>query len=199
MKHITLIIITFAIIIIALTAWLFLTKPWFKLAGLRLYRPMSSIIKEYSAASCQVFTPEEKRRGSFEALITGYCKPLASDFKSREDFLCAVGLNCSCPKGRNTNLNCTNRNGLAWTPCLDFNDTNTLYCQITASGLEPKPGFAAADWQCFTPNSEINIADKTYHIMDKGSAIIGRRFDLWYDNCHDALNAIGLYQVKIPN
>lgn len=178
--------------------WFFTSSPWHKLAWQRLFRPMAEIVKEYSDASCQQFTPEEKRRGWFEALVTGYCRPQAADFKNRQDFLCSVGLNCSCPAGRYETKTCSGQSGLTWSSCRDFDDQTTPYCRLTALGSEPKPGFAAADWQCFAPDSQITINGKNYRVADKGSAIVGRRFDIWFDNCQDAMNAIGLYQVSIP-
>jgi 3D (Asp-Asp-Asp) domain-containing protein len=170
----------------------------FKLLRAMINKPLTQVIEEYSSQSCLVFTPQEQKQGYFEALVTGYCRPRATSYTKRQDFLCAVGLNCSCPSGRSKDLSCGDK-GLTWAPCLDFNESQIAYCNQTATFSQPAPGTVAADWNCFQPNSHINIADKKYLVADKGSAIKGRRFDLWLDDCQQALNIIGIYQVKIPN
>lgn len=163
-----------------------------------LRQPLDQVVADYAGRSCDQFSDVEIKQGYFWALITGYCRPQAQEFANRHDFLCAVGLNCTCPNGRDDQAGCASPSGLKWPTCLDFNDKNIPYCNQTALATEPKLGDVAADWQCFTPGSTININDRDYHITDKGQVITGRRFDLWFDKCADAMQAIGIYKVRIP-
>ena len=94
---------------------------------------------------------------------------------------------------------CTSNNSFSWSSCLDFADQEIDYCHQTASQIQPQAGHVAADWHCFEPNSIININNSDYIVTDKGSAITGRRFDIWFDDCQDALKVLGIYPVKIPN
>ncbi|NCN25355.1 hypothetical protein COT94_01240 [Candidatus Falkowbacteria bacterium CG10_big_fil_rev_8_21_14_0_10_37_14] len=191
------IIITIIILLSAL--WLsFKDNNKVKLARESLLKPIGQVIADYAAKSCINFSPEEIKQGYFEALVTGYCRPESALFTVRQDFLCAVGLNCSCPAGRSSELTCLGKNSLAWAPCLDFDDKVVNYCDQTASQLKPQPGFIAADWNCFKPLSTVNINNQDYQVADKGSAITGRRFDLWIKDCGSALNTIGIYKVKLP-
>jgi len=143
---------------------------------------------------------KEEMKGGFTAFVTGYCQPKASDFKTRKDFLCAVGLNCSCPgglPGRDVKGTCgPNSNGFSWSSCLDFNENTTKYCHQTASGGMPQEGQVAADWTYFPKLSKVCIGGITYTVTDQGSAIKGRRFDIWQNSCSNARKITGSYSVK---
>jgi len=169
-----------------------------RLFPLLFVKPLEEIKNDYAQRSCQEFSQKEKEQGYFIALVTGYCRPQSADFTARHDFLCAVGLNCSCPNGRQTVNDCFSSYSFSWSSCLDFDETIVPYCHQTASETQPQPGQIAADWNCFTPGSIINIENQDYQVTDKGSAITGRRFDLWFDDCRHALSASGLYRIKIP-
>ncbi len=169
----------------------------FKMYRLLLTKPLDEIRNDYAGRSCTVFSETEKQTGTFEAFVTGYCKPKASDFPTRHDFLCSTSLNCSCPDGKETDKNCSSTS-LSWQGCKDFDDTKIDYCHQTASTLKPEAGHIAADWSCFAKNSEIEIEGKKYSVTDKGGLIKGRRFDIWFDSCSEAEKTTGIYKVKIP-
>jgi len=169
----------------------------FKLYRLLLTKPIETIRDEYSQKSCRDFSNEEQRDGHFEAFITGYCKPKATGYTVRKDFLCAVALNCSCPAGKDENSECSS-DTLRWQACQDFNEVTTMYCNQTASTLEPAEGHVAADWGCFPGGTPLEIDGQVYKVTDKGGVIKGRRIDIWFDDCSEALKATGIYKVKIP-
>ena len=169
----------------------------FKLYRLLLTKPIEKIQEDYANQSCKTFSVTEKNQNYFEAFVTGYCKPRAKNFKLRKDFLCAVALNCSCPNGINQNDECASAT-MHWQTCNEFNDAALAYCHQTASSLEPKAGHVAADWNCFPQGTPLEINDKTYHVTDKGGIIKGRRIDIWFDDCEEALKATGIYKIKIP-
>jgi 3D (Asp-Asp-Asp) domain-containing protein len=169
----------------------------FKLYRLLLTKPLETIRDDYSRQSCKEFSAEEEAGGTFEAFVTGYCRPRAAHYKDRKEFLCAVGLNCSCPKGVATDQNCAS-NSIRWNACTDFNEATTAYCNQTASTLEPKQGHVAADWSCFPKGTALQIDNTNYHVTDKGGVIKGRRIDIWFDDCDEALKATGIYKIKIP-
>lgn len=169
----------------------------FKLYRLLLTKPIEKIREDYSKKDCKTFSEKEQLDGYFEAFVTGYCKPKASNYKADKDFLCAVALNCSCPKGKNDKSECSS-NSLNWKACNAFNDLTTSYCDQTASGLKPVAGHVAADWSCFPQNTSLDIEDKTYKVTDKGGVIKGRRIDIWFDDCDEALKATGIYKIKVP-
>ncbi len=170
-----------------------------KLLSHLIFNSLDKVRQEYASESCVQFSQQEIKQGHFEALVTGYCKPKAADFKSRSDFLCAVGLNCSCPNGRNEGAGCALGQSFVWSPCQEFDDQKVDYCHQTASQSKPQAGTVAADWACFPKNSLININGQDYQITDKGSAIKGRRFDIWFDNCQDAFRVLGIYKIAIPH
>ncbi|MDD4412880.1 MAG: 3D domain-containing protein [Patescibacteria group bacterium] len=194
--------ILFGLIIIALVCGslflIFKDNFKFKLIRQMIVRPLAEVMSQYQNQACDSFSEQELAQGYFEALVTGYCRPSANNFADRHQFLCSVGLNCACPAGRAEVADCQGRSGLTWSACKDFDDATVDYCHQTASQSQPQSGSAAADWHCFNKNSIVEIENKKYLITDKGSAITGRRFDLWFDNCQDALEAIGIYKVKIP-
>jgi len=170
-----------------------------KLLSKLLTKSLEQVKQEYTNESCIQFNEKELKQGYFEALITGYCKPQPQNFNNREDFLCAVGLNCSCPAGRDDSAGCALGQSFVWSPCKDFDDKTTDYCHQTASQTKPQAGTLAADWSCFSKDSIININGHNYQVTDKGSAIKGRRFDIWFDDCQDAFKVMGIYKIKIPN
>jgi len=170
----------------------------FKFYRLLLTKPIEKIRDDYSLQSCKEFTAEEEANNYFEAFVTGYCRPQAIDYTRRQDFLCAVALNCSCPNGINDKEKCSS-NSLNWSSCNDFNDKTTAYCDKTASSLEPKSSHVAADWKCFPKDTPLEIDNTIYKVTDKGGIIKGRRIDIWFDSCAEALKATGIYRVKIPD
>lgn len=169
----------------------------FKLYRLLLTKPLDEIRADYAARSCSDFSAEEKLAGSFEAFVTGYCKPKPAEFADRQAFLCSVALNCSCPKGKVTEANCSS-SSLKWQGCRDFDEKTLPYCHQTASTVEPEPGHVAADWKCFPKNSLVDIDGKSYTVTDKGGLIKGRRFDLWFEDCEQVTKTTGIYKVKLP-
>ncbi len=162
-----------------------------------LTKPIEQIRDEYANKSCKQFSVAEKNNAYFEAFVTGYCKPQASKYEERKQFLCSVALNCSCPTGKNNAEDCSSTS-LSWKACNDFDETKTPYCHQTASTLEPKAGHVAADWSCFPKGTSLNIENETYKVTDRGGVIKGRRIDIWFDDCDDALKATGIYRVTIP-
>lgn len=165
-----------------------------KLAQKLLTKSLSEVQEEFASMDCKKFTDKEKAQG-FEALVTAYCRPEPSEFDNREDFLCAVGLNCSCPNGRVASKDC-HSSSLSWSSCVDFNDKEASYCHKTASQVAPEKGQVAADWSCFPKGTNIKIGENKYTVTDKGSAIKGRRFDIWIASCRDTIKKTGIYQVK---
>lgn len=192
----------FLLIILAIVIFNFATKDgayWtrFKLYRLLLTSQLDEIRADYSKQDCRRFSDAEKQQGYFEAFVTGYCKPKAADFPTRNEFLCAVALNCSCPAGKQPEASCAS-SSLSWQGCSEFNEATIDYCHQTASEIRPETGHVAADWSCFPSESAVTIDDKDYLVADKGGIIKGRRFDIWFDDCAEALKATGIYKVKIP-
>ncbi|MFH0840623.1 MAG: hypothetical protein V1865_01380 [bacterium] len=171
------------------------TRHQIRLLPQLLNKSLSQIKYEYSQMDCTKFTEEEIAQGYFLAFVTGYCRPTPEAYSSRHAWLCAVALNCSCPRGRTSNNDCSDK-GMIWSSCYDFDHSTIPYCNMTASQAEPDVGHAAADWDCFEKNSIVNIDGKNYKITDRGGAIKGRRFDIWVDNCSDAYKTTGIYKVR---
>lgn len=169
----------------------------FKFYRLLLTKPIEKIRDDYSNQSCKEFSAEEVTNNYFEAFITGYCKPKSEEYNKRIDFLCAVALNCSCPNGVNNKEKCSS-NSLNWSSCAEFDDSKISYCNKTASTIEPKADHIAADWDCFPKGTPLEIDNKIYKVTDKGGVIKGRRIDIWFDSCNDALKSTGIYKVNIP-
>lgn len=169
----------------------------FKLYRQLLTKPIEQIRDEYSKKSCSDFSAKEEIDEEFEAFVTGYCKPKSTAYRERTDFLCAVALNCSCPNGKDDKSQCASET-LNWKACKDFNEVTTNYCNKTASTLEPEAGHVAADWSCFPGGTPLEIEGKNYKVTDKGGVIKGRRIDIWFDDCDQALKATGIYKVRIP-
>jgi 3D (Asp-Asp-Asp) domain-containing protein len=82
--------------------------------------------------------------------------------------------------------------------------TATAYCKgtITASGVDPRTGVAAADPKLLPVGSVVTIAtddprhDGVYTVMDTGPKIQGRVLDLYMWSCHEAL-AFGRRHVQV--
>lgn len=111
-----------------------------------------------------------------EFFTTGYYKP--GPWKDDWSFFCDVGLQCSCPPGvkqlpGNKSL-CKHK----YKYCDKFS-SSTPYCTGNAAGHEPKMGEIAAD-SCFSVGDKVCLGGKlTMTVADRGSAIKGRRFDIW--------------------
>ncbi len=168
----------------------------FKSLKLGIVKPLEDLTNKYASASCP--NSDEKSSG-FEALVTGYCKPSLETYNSNKtNFLCSVGLNCSCPSstGRSTEASCCNSQNYCWKPCNDFDPNNAQYCDATASGGTPEVGQVAADWSCFAKGSTVNIKGLgLFTVTDKGSAIKGRRFDVWVNDCSQAQTITKTYSI----
>jgi 3D (Asp-Asp-Asp) domain-containing protein len=73
--------------------------------------------------------------------------------------------------------------------------TATAYCrgQLTSAGVTPRRGVAAADPSLLPLGSVVEIDandggfDGVYSILDTGPNIVGRRIDLYFFNCDEAL------------
>lgn len=71
----------------------------------------------------------------------------------------------------------------------------TAYCKgsVTASGVRPRTGVAAADPALLPVGSVVNITtgdakySGVYTVMDTGPAVQGRELDLYIWSCHEAL------------
>lgn len=193
-------------LIIALTSYMILYQvnpslTQFRPIGITMVRAIEDAQKQFASQGCP--TDEEKKNG-FTAFITGYCKPHPMGYSvNKDNFLCNVGLNCSCPKGRSDKSTCYNSKGFTWKPCLDFDPDKIDYCNQTASGDNPGQiiGAIAADWKCFQKNSKLSIPGLSsinggqFTVVDKGSAIQGRRIDVWVDDCNMAKDITGTYTV----
>lgn len=80
----------------------------------------------------------------------------------------------------------------------------SAYCtgDVTASGVAPRTGIAAADPD-FLPNGSVIQLEKVgsqyngvYTIMDTGPVVKGRRIDLYIRNCGEAVR-FGVRQVQV--
>jgi len=77
---------------------------------------------------------------------------------------------------------------------LDF--AATAYCKgtVTASGVGPRTGVAAADPALLPVGSVVNVTTDTakyngiYTVMDTGPAVQGRHLDLYMWSCYEALD-----------
>jgi hypothetical protein len=61
----------------------------FKLYRLLLTKPLETIRDDYSRQSCKEFSAEEEAGGTFEAFVTGYCRPRAAHYKDQEEIFAA--------------------------------------------------------------------------------------------------------------
>jgi hypothetical protein len=215
LKILKLFLLIFLIIIIAIFIFFFKTlKPdllKFKYLIMRAGKPLNEIQKLYADKSCTDFSDAEKQNG-FEAFVTSYCKPEPpqetalrnkKEYYADHEFLCRVGLNCGCPNdyGREDKPDCFNSNGFIWSACKPF-PVDEPYCHLNFAGNQPRVGEVAADLSCFPINTVVNIknltnpdaGDNKFIVADKGSAIKGRRFDVWTKNCDD--NITGIYKIN---
>ena len=73
--------------------------------------------------------------------------------------------------------------------------TATAYCkgEVTASGVAPRTGVAAADPELLPVGSVVQVVSDDLHysgiytIMDTGPLIVGRRLDIYMWSCFEAL------------
>ena len=80
----------------------------------------------------------------------------------------------------------------------------TAYCKgtVTASGVRPRTGVAAADPDLLPVGSviQVNTGESQYSgvyaIMDTGPAVQGREIDIYMWSCHEALN-FGRRQIRV--
>ncbi|HEU0051479.1 MAG TPA: 3D domain-containing protein [Patescibacteria group bacterium] len=125
------------------------------------------------------------------------------------NFFCAVGMECSCPLGYESNLRCYADSGAyaptginhGWAPCKPF-DQKTAYCDETNPQKYIPNQTVAADNNCFDLNAGCQIeVDGTYTltITDTGGAIQGRRFDLYTKAGEEPLFPTGLHSVRVKN
>ncbi|MDX9893544.1 MAG: hypothetical protein RB292_04015 [Patescibacteria group bacterium] len=129
---------------------------------------------------------DEELANGVRAELTAYSKPKPENFPGNETaFLCAVGLNCSCPSGRSGTKSCGSGSS-TWAPCNSFDAATTEYCNRTANGSQPIEGTIAAD-PCFAFGTKLCINNKTYTVTDRGGWITGTHFDLWFDDYPEAL------------
>ncbi|HRH32743.1 MAG TPA: 3D domain-containing protein [bacterium] len=133
---------------------------------------------------------------SLEFGTTGYIKviPWANTTK----FFCAVGLNCTCPKGHTSDTACNTGKNIK----CNYFDVSTPYCNRNAAGKEPKAGDVAADLSCFSKGDQICLTGprgkKTLTINDTGSAIKGRRLDIFTGNDYQAAcTSTGIVNVTL--
>lgn len=172
----------------------------FKPLEIKNVKKLDEIQQQYSA-SCP--TKDEQKNG-YTAFTTGYCKPKASTsdilngYYTGTNFLCKVGLNCTCPNGQYTAGGRTCGSSYKWYPCKQFSVSQS-YCNQTASGGAPSSGQVAADWSCagIDKFSTLCIGGKTYQVTDQGGAIKGKRIDIFVDDCADAGSVTGEKSVKI--
>lgn len=126
-----------------------------------------------------------------EFYATGYYKPVWED---TDKFRCVVAMQCSCPNGQDTSKNCDSLYGKTFPnyhPCNSFPST-TPYCNMTATGGEPKIGEIAGPGNCrdtLPYGTKVCFQNKTYTITDTGGGIRGRRIDIWSGSSLDAANA----------
>lgn len=114
--------------------------------------------------------------GPVEFFTTGYYKP---PYENSQKFFCDVGLQCSCPTGSSQIGPNKSLCGHKYKYCSPF-PAGIPYCNKTASGDEPQVGHIAADGNCFNFGDKVCLGGKiTLTVTDRGSAIKGRRFDIF--------------------
>jgi 3D (Asp-Asp-Asp) domain-containing protein len=83
--------------------------------------------------------------------------------------------------------------------------TATAYCDSgkTKAGVRTRSGVAAADPRLLPVGSVVRLRtpekpryEGIYTVMDTGSAVLGRRIDLFVANCHEARD-FGLRRVVV--
>ncbi|MBD3359900.1 MAG: hypothetical protein GF365_04315 [Candidatus Buchananbacteria bacterium] len=148
----------------------------------------------FDAASCP------KGQTTFEVFFTNYYFPQYGESYGNNDFFCNVGMQCSCPKGKDTSRQCNY--GKRYNPCAYF-PKGTPYCNATASGRPPKANYTvAADDSCFKYGCKFTIqgsASNTYEIMDTGSWIKNRHMDLFVGTRSNINKIHGVYTINLLN
>lgn len=146
---------------------------------------------DYKNAPCA--TEDELQKG-IEFFATGYYKPAWED---SDTFRCVIAMQCSCPLGTDTTKNCDQLYGSTFPgyhPCKSFSK-NTPYCNMTASGGEPKDGDIAGPNNCRASlpyGTQVCFRGQTYTITDTGGGIKGKRIDVWSGaNLDKALSVTG--------
>ena len=133
-------------------------------------------------------------------------------------FLCAVGMQCSCPGGKidKTKRCYSGKEGAKWSPtgdrqgwfpCEPFDPETTTYCGKNPGGTTSdryRSGeTVAADKDCFYVKAGCKIlvdGQKEYEITDSGSGIRGLRFDVFTSGKGDDGGVKGgVHKVKILN
>lgn len=82
--------------------------------------------------------------------------------------------------------------------------TVSAYCtgEVTASGVAPRTGIAAADQNLLPTGSVVQLEklgaqyDGVYTIMDTGPIVKGRRLDIYTRNCDEAVR-FGIRRVQV--
>jgi len=142
----------------------------------------------FVSAGCA--TDEELEKG-VEFYATGYYKP---DWEDTDEFFCVVGMQCSCPYGRDETKSCEMyaKTFPDYKPCKHF-DEKTPYCNQTASQTVPKEGdIAGPDCSNLPLGTQVCYKNKTYTITDRGGGIQGKRIDIWSGNSlNKALSSTG--------
>jgi len=141
-----------------------------------------------AAAAAAAGCPDaSKATAGFPALITSYCHPKPEDYKTLDDYCCAAEMNCSCPGSgkHDTSKSCPGGRH----PCADCNATIPI-CTKTSSGVPPSSDIVAGDYSCFSEGSKVCIGGKTYTVGDEGQWVKGAHFDVFNENCADAI-AVG--------
>jgi len=129
---------------------------------------------------------------------TGYCKP---EWENTEKFFCFIAMNCSCPKNeRDRSKNCDKwfgKTNPGYAPCKPF-AKDTAYCNAAANGAQPYIGSIAGPNCSNLPlGSQVCFDNKTYTITDRGSAIQGKRIDIWTGtDCGKANQVTGVGTLK---
>jgi len=154
----------------------------------------SAAASKFISSGCA--TDEELKNG-VDFYATGYYKPAWED---SDDFFCIVGMQCSCPQGRDESKTCPmyKKTFPDYKPCKKF-DKNTPYCNKTASDSEPKDGdIAGPDCSNLPFGEKVCFKGKTYTITDRGGAIKGKRIDIWSgDSLDKALSSTGVGKLTI--
>lgn len=113
---------------------------------------------------------------AIDFFTTGYYKP---PYQNTQAFFCDVGLQCACPPGSSQIGPNKSLCGHKYKYCSPF-PAGTPYCNNTASGVPPEVGQVAADGNCFNFGDKLCLGGKiTLTVTDRGSAIKGRRLDIF--------------------
>lgn len=136
---------------------------------------------------------------SFQVFFTNYYFPRYGESYGRNSFWCNVGMQCTCPKGRDNSQNCNY--GRTYHPCNYFSES-TPYCNRTASGRPPRANYSVAvDHRCYKYGCKFNIqgSANTYEMMDTGGWIKGRHMDLFVGHRENINKIAGVYTITLIN